>query len=209
MADDINVEITPPKLFTKNAIVVLNAYSVLLLVPLIIVIFLVPLIFKFFKPEMALCLYLVAVGLAACLCLYFLPLGLGNPHVRRLIRRLNFSEQNGFIIQLASMPRLKSGVWSFMEDADDLGVLSFGEEKLVFKGDSFNFSFPYTRMNNVRKKNIGWRGFWLYGNRITVEVSEPVGNRTFEFTERLSLSLPASRRISKELYNLLSAKIQK
>ncbi len=209
MAGNIKIEITPPKLFTKKAIVVLNLYAVLGWFPMGVVIVLIPSIFESFKPEIALSLSLVAAGLAACLCIYFAPFGMGNPHVRKLVRSLNVSGKHGYIIQLAIIPRLKSGFWAFLEDADDIGILAITENELVFKGDSVEFSFPYAQIKNIRKKNIGWRGAWIYGNRIQIDFLDLVGKKSFEFAERSSLCIPASRQISAELFNFLSTKIQK
>jgi hypothetical protein len=209
MADEIKFEIKQSKLFTKKAILVINAYIVLGVSPIVTVSFLVPLIFNFLNPAIAFSLSLVAFGLAVGLCLYFFPIGAGNPHVRKLVRSLNVSTKGGYIIQLTIIPRLKSGFWTFLEDADDVGLLAITENQLVFNGDSVEFSFPYTQIKNIQKKNIGWRGAWICGNRIQIDFLDSTGKKSFEFTERSSLSVLASRQISAKLFNFLSAKIQK
>jgi hypothetical protein len=209
MANEIKIEITQPKLFTKKAILAINAYLVLEVSPIVILDFLISPIFKLFKPEMALGLILVALGLIAFLFVYFIPIGMGNLHVRKLVRSLNTSDKSSYIVQLTIIPRLKSGFWAFLEDADDIGFLVITESDLVFKGDSVELSFPYTQIKNIRKKNVGWRGAWIYGNRIQIDLLDSTDKKSFEFTERSSLSIPTSWRISAELFNFLSAKIQK
>jgi hypothetical protein len=209
MADEIKFEITKAKLFTKKAILTINAYIILGAIPIIILNFLISPIFEFFKREMALSLSLVALVLAVFQYLYFNPVWLGNPYVRKLVRSLNVSDKSGYIIQLAIIPRLKSGFRAFLEDADDIGLLAITENELIFKGDSVKFSLPYTQILNIQKKNVGWRGAWIYGNRIQIDFLDSTYKKSFEFIERSSLCIPASRRITAELFNSLSAKIQK
>ena len=158
---------------------------------------------------MELVLSLADLGLIVFLVFYFQSIWMGNPHVRRLVHCLSLSDHDGYIIQLAKIPRLKSGFWAFTEDADDIGLLSLTDDRLVFKGDSIEFSFPYTHIKNICKKNVGWRGAWTSGNRIRIDISDPSGEKSFEFLERSSLTNPASRKITRELFNSLSVKIQK
>ena len=209
MANEVKIEITQPKLFTKKAILVINAYIVLGVIPIVILNFLISPIFEFFKREQALSLSLVALVLVVFQYLYFNPIWLGNPYVRKLVRSLNVSDRSGYVIQLAIIPRLKSGFRAFLEDADDMGFLAITENELVFKGDSVKFSLPYAQIINIRKRNVGWRGAWIYGHRIQIDFMDSTNKKSFEFAERSSLSIPASRRITTELINSLSAKIQK
>ena len=67
---------------------------------------------------------------------YFLPFGLGNTHVTRLVRSLNPAAAQGgegFIVQLTLSPRLRSGLRALLEDADKRHRLphrSFGGDEL-------------------------------------------------------------------------------
>ncbi len=205
MVNEIKIETTQPKLFTKKAIAAINAYGILAIIPIIIAIPLIILIENIFYGGLAFSLSMVVLALAIVLPVYFFSIVIGNPYVQQLVRSQNPSAQSGFVIQLTNLPRVKSGFWAFMEDADDVGFLSFEEEALVFSGDSTNFLIPFALIKTVCKKNVGWRGLWIYGNRIVIDIS----GRSFEFAERFSLSIPASRKISKDLFNRLSTKIKK
>ena len=205
MINVIKIETTQPKLFTNKAIVAINAYGILAIIPVIMAIPPIILIVNIFHGRLALSLVIVILALAIALPVYFFSIVLGNPYVRQLVRSQNPSVQSGFVIQLINLPRVKSGFWAFMEDADDVGFLSFEEEALVFNGDSTKLLIPFALIKTVSKKNVGWRGLWICGNRIVIDVS----GRSFEFAERFSLSIPASRKISKDLFNRLSTKIKK
>ena len=207
MSNEVKIQITPPNLFTKKAILILNAFSIFMLIPLLKVALLVPLIFKFFHPVVAWAATLAGLGLAVAIPLFLWPFCMGNPYVLLLVRRLGYLKENGFIVQLTTVPRLKSGFWSVMEDADDIGFLKLGAGTVEFNGDSTMLSIPIGKIGNVRKKNVGHRGVWMAGSRIVIEVAEPAGSKFFEFLERSSLSVPASRRISKELFECLSTQI--
>ena len=77
---------------------------------------------------------------------FFLPFGLGNTHVARLVRSLNpgaSRDEDGFIVQLTVSPRLRSGLRALLEDADDIGYLTFAANELRFQGDSVKLSAPW------------------------------------------------------------------
>jgi hypothetical protein len=133
---------------------------------------------------------------------YFLPFGLGNTYVTRLVQKLNPAagkSDDGFIVQLTLSPRIRSGLRAILDDADDIGYLSFTGTKLLFQGDSVRLSVPFDRIEQVRPQNIGLRGLFVYGRRIKVRVSGLSNIESFEFAERSSWLLPTSRAITRQL----------
>ena len=141
---------------------------------------------------------------------YFLPLGLGNAYLSRLARALNPAagrEPDGFIVQLTLSPRIRSGLWAEVEDADDIGWLRLRESELVFEGDSVKVWLPYSQIGRVQRRSIGLRGLFVYGRRVAVEVAGLPKVKALEFAERSSWVLPASRRTSRRLWEGLSAKV--
>ena len=111
------IEIAQPKLFTAGAVAVVSAYGLLLAAPLFISILVISLIK--FGILTVLIPFLVVAATA-----YFLPYGLGNTHVTRLVRSLNpaaGNSEDGFIVQLTLSPRLRSGLRAIVDDADDIG----------------------------------------------------------------------------------------
>lgn len=209
MSNEVKIQITRPRFFKRRAILILNAYSIFMLIPLIEIILVGPLILRHFQPVIAFSVCLAGLGLALAIPLFLWPFCMGNPYVQVLVHRLGHLDENGFIVQLTTQPRLRSGFWRVMEDADDIGYLKFGAGTLEFIGDSTVLSIPFAKIRNIRKENIGYRGAWICGSRIVIEVAEPAGNQFFEFFERSSLSVPESRRNSKELFECLSAQIPK
>lgn len=209
MANEIKIQITPPQFFTKRAILISNTIPVIAFIPIIKVILAGPILVKLFHPAIAFAGCLAILGFGVATLIYFSPVFMGNLYVLHLVRRLKFFNENGFIVQVATAPRLRGGLWGFLEDADDIGLLRFGAETLEFYGDSMKVSIPFAKIRNMRKKNIGYRGGWVCGSRLVIEAGETVGNKFFEFVERSSITVPESRRVSRELFECLSAQIPK
>ena len=192
------VEITPPKAFTPGAILIIAGCGVLLVAPVLASLLAVTVI-KLGVLTVLLPLFTIAVTA------YFLPFGLGNPIVRRLVRSRFSVSDDGFIVQMTLSPRIRSGLRALIEDADDLGYLSFTDSGLIFQGDSVRLRIPWRQICAVRPQNIGWRGRYLYGSRIIISVTGIPNVDTVAFSERSSLLLPASKQISKKLRERISA----
>jgi hypothetical protein len=196
------IEIAQPKAFTLRAVCAVNAYGFFLAVPVFASILVVS-VLKFGLHTVLIPLLVIA-GTAV-----FLPFGLGNPYVARLVRSLmpgGGSGAKGFIVQLTLSPRIRSGLRAMSEDADDIGYLSFSESGLLFEGDSVRLSVPFDCIQEVRSHNIGLRGLFVYGRRIRVVVSGLPNVESFELAERSSWLLPTSRKITRELCEQLSKK---
>jgi hypothetical protein len=201
-SNSATIEIAQPRLFTAGAVLAVSAYGILLAVPFFVAILVVSLIK--FGILTALIPLLVVAATA-----YFLPFGLGNAHVTRLVRSLNPAagkSEDGFIVQLTLSPRIRSGLRAILDDADDVGYLSFTESELLFQGDSVRLSVPFDRIEQVLPQNIGLRGLFVYGRRIRVVASGLPRLTAFEFAERSSWLLPDSRRITRKLAERLATK---
>jgi hypothetical protein len=196
------IEITQPRQFTLGAAVIVNAYGLLLVAPLfasILVVSVMPI-----GP-----LTLVIPVLVVAASAFFLPFGLGNTHIARLVRSQNPAAVpggDGFIVQLTFSPRIRSGLQATLEDADDIGYLSFSEMGLLFQGDSVRLSVPFERIALVKPHNVGLRGRFVYGRRIKVVVTGLPNVEFIEFAERSSWLLPNSRAMTRKLFRRLSTK---
>jgi hypothetical protein len=202
-SDSARIEITRPRLFTIGAVAVVNAYGMVLVLPIFSSIIVVSVIkLSFLTVLIPLC----ALAMTAC----FLPFGLGNTYITRLVRSLNPAagpNGGGFIVQLTLSPRLRSGVRALLEDADDIGYLTFSGKGLSFQGDSVQLSVPWEHIQLVRSLNIGWRGLFVYGRRIKLVASGWPEVESIEFAERSSWLLPASRAITRRLHERLLLRI--
>ena len=202
-SDSNRIQITQPSLFTSSAVVVVNAYGMLLVLLIFLSIILVSVI------KLGILTVLIPL-LALAATAYCLPFGLGNTYITRLVRsRYPSAGQggDGFIVQLTLSPRLRSGLRALLEDADDVGYLTFTASELCFQGDSVRLTVPWKDIQLVRPQNIGWRGLYVYGRRIKIVVSGWPEVESFEFAERSSWVLPASRAITRRLYERLSTNI--
>lgn len=134
---------------------------------------------------------LAAIGFST----FFLPCGFGNPFMTRLVQRLAPGRgpvADGFVAQLTLQPRVRTGLRALLEDADDVGWLSFSESALRFQGDSVQLSVPLEQIREVRSRNIGLRGLFVYGRPCTFTVSGLPQIQSFQVAERSSWTLPGS-----------------
>ena len=201
---EATIEVAQPKLFTTGAVMAVSAYGLLLAAPIFTSILVVSVI-KY--GILTLLIPLLVVAATA----YFLPFGLGNTHVTRLVQSLNPAagkSEDGFIVQLTLTPRIRSGLRAILEDADDIGYLTFTETKLLFQGDSVKLTVPFNRIQQVQPQNIGMRGLFVYGRRIKIVASGLPQIASFEFAERSSWLLPDSRRITRKLAERLSMRVR-
>ena len=197
------IEVTQPKLFTAGAVAAVSAYGALLAVPFFVSVLVVSV--SKFGLLTALIPLLVVAATA-----YFLPFGLGNTHITRLVQSFSPAAAQGgegFIVQLILSPRLRSGIRALLEDADDIGYLTFSGKELLFQGDSIKLYVPLECIKLVRPQNIGLRGLFIYGRRIKVVVSGLQQVESVEFAERSSWLLPTSRATTRRLYQCFCTRV--
>ncbi len=194
------LEVGPPKLFGTGALFIVSAYGLLVMLPVLISILVISLLqfglLTFVLP-------LAAIAFATLL----LPCGFGNPYICRLVDSLNPASRGsaeGFVVQLTMTPRLRTGPRALLEDADDVGWLSFTGSELRFQGDSVQLSVPFEHIRELQSRNIGWRGLFLYGGRCAFAVSSLPQVQLFELAERSSWLLPGSRMKSRRLFECLA-----
>lgn len=176
----------------------IHAYGLVLIIPVGIAMLLVTL-----KPTgvWPVLLPLIALGFSAL----FLPLGLGNRHIRTLLRRKfpELNEREEFIVQVTFTPRLQRGLRSVVEDADDIGLLRLCPGGLVFEGDSVTLRMPWTELEQVESQNIGLRGLFVYGSPLVLAPRKHKEFELIEFAERSSYLLPTSRKVTRQIRQAL------
>jgi hypothetical protein len=150
--------------------------------------------------------FFAALFLTIAATAWFVPLGQGNPYIARRIQPLKPAgrvEKTDFLVQLTLGPRIRKGIRATLEDADDFGFLSFSETELVFCGDSVQLTVPYRNIRRVIRQNVGLRGLFVCGPRITLEIQGLPDVEYIEFAERASARITDSKRISGELLRRL------
>jgi hypothetical protein len=181
-------EVRPARLLTAGALVWSYAFGLLLGLFVLVAI-----VWISFQPLTPLTYIVPVLAIAAAtLCL---PIGFGNPYIRRLASRIKRANPaNGAsLVQIAMQPRLRSGVRAALEDADDIGWLAVTDSGLIYEGDAITMTLPLSAINKVELQNVGFRGVFMYGPRIVFTVSGIQGVQGFEAAERSSLFLPQSR----------------
>lgn len=188
------LEIRPPARFNEGAVLVFCAYGLLLFAPAVIAVLVVSSLA--FGPLT----FLIPVAALAC-ATFLLPLGFGNRHVKRIAPAWPDSlppESEAFLVQVTLTPRLKTGLRSLLDDADDIGWLYFVGPVLHFLGDSVELKLPLSSIRSTCSETAGAR--WLYlHSRVSIELSGVGQYEKAAFAERSSSTLPGSRRAARRL----------
>lgn len=196
--NQLRIEINKPKIFTAPAVLVICAYGFFLCVPVFISLLALSLrklgLFSFIYP-------LLVIAATS----FFLPFGFGNPYINRLLRRkIPPIANDALIVQITLKPRIRSGIRALVEDADDIGWLRFDATSLVFSGDSVKFAIPFAQVDELQLRNVGLRGLFVY-RAIVLKVHGLTDIDSIQIAERSSCLLPASRKITRDLFQRLSS----
>jgi hypothetical protein len=192
-------DLRPPSLLTGGAVLVVCAYGLLLLVPVLAAMMMVSLL--------SLGIWTILIPASAiALATYFLPFGFGNAHITRLVRSLQPGGKSGlprFVVQLTFNPRLRTGLRALLEDADDIGWLSITDSGVEFHGDSIRFTIPRASIRTVRVQSIGLRGLFVYP-RVVLAVTGIGGVSDLRLADRSSWVLPTARKRTAQLHRSLT-----
>jgi hypothetical protein len=199
------LDLTQPRRLTTAAVFVLSAYGLVLAVPVLLSMMWIS-VRQFDGWTFAVPLLTLAIAS------FFLPVGFGNPYVKRLVcshRPDAGKDEDGFVVQVTLNPRVHWGLRALVEDADDFGYLRFTETGLVLEGDSINGSIPFDQIQQVQRRSIGWRGLFLCKQRIALVVPGLPEVESLEFAERASWTLPAARSAARKLHERLAAALKR
>ena len=198
-----NLQIRTPTRFTASSIIMSSLYGVILVVPVLGAMLAVTM---FRLGVLTFVIPVAAIGLAT----FFLPLGFGNPYIARVVRSLRpvgDVPPECWIVQLTREPRLRTGLMATLEDADDVGFLSYTDSSLEFRGDSIVLSTPYSCIRGLKQQNAGPRALFAYGSRTVFAVAGLSEIRAFHFAERGSCLISSSRRKANEMYQALKRRV--
>jgi len=117
----------------------------------------------------------------------------------RHTRQPGAATSRSYLVQLTLAPRVRKGIRATLEDADDFGYVTFDEDGFVYEGDAITLRVPFQNLRQVWQQNVGWRGRFVYGPRVTIEVDGLKGIAFIEFAERSSLIISQSKRTAREL----------
>jgi hypothetical protein len=203
MSSPATFEIRPARQFTGRAVLVVSAFGLLLVIPVLLsMLVLSSLHFGIWTALIP----LIAISAATLL----LPFGFGNTHVAKLARQSrppDWKDSDCSVVQVTLTPRIRSGFKAVMEDADDIGNLKLGASELVFEGDSIRFSIPYSQIRELRLQTIGFRGLFVY-TCLAMSISGVAGVTDIRIAERASRLLPTSRKLTRDLFYRLTDGVQ-
>jgi hypothetical protein len=197
-------QVQNPARFTLSAIVTSCFYGFILLLPVLLAVVAMT-AFRF--GPLTFLVPLMAIAVAT----FFLPLGFGNPYICRLVRPLRPGSAiapDQYVVQLTREPRIHSGLRATLEDADDIGVLSYSDAGLEFNGDSVKLSVPFGDIRELRQRNAGPRALFVYGAHTAFTVAGQPEAGVIRLAERSSWLLPTSHKNANRMYRRLKEKVE-
>jgi hypothetical protein len=123
---------------------------------------------------------------------------------RRLLARTE-PDLNLVAVSLRGVPAVGRGIRKSLDDADDLGFLSFWKDGLTFRGDSIAVTLPYSNIVEVSFRTSGLRAFWSSDAWVRLHLNGGGGIQALDIAEGWSLSWPQAR----ERNRGLAAKLQR
>jgi hypothetical protein len=189
------LEVIEPRRFDLHAVLRLNAYGIALALPVLVSVLAMSALPFGLLPAL---LPITAIVLGA----FFLPFGFGNRLATRLVHEQTGTKPgpNQFIVQVTFSPRIRHGLRGLLEDADDVGLLSFSDSELVFKGDSVTLRVPFRCLRSLTKRSLGLLGLYVYGGRVVAELDGLPGVKSVAFAERSSLIIPTSWKVTRSVH---------
>ncbi|MCL2117463.1 MAG: hypothetical protein FWH27_03445 [Planctomycetaceae bacterium] len=170
------IEFRPEKFFGWREILKCGCFIglMLLIIDYVLVLGFVLLVYFFVTKNW----YLInlGVGVLLLLALYLFPWwGAPNCPIPRIISKFyKIASGKGYISQFTTYPSRYKGLRR-LEDADDIGVLYLNDDHLHFEGDHTMAVIPYSCIESVDLKNIGFfRGLCLVYH-LQVELSQVSG----------------------------------
>jgi hypothetical protein len=108
----------------------------------------------------------------------------------------NFGD--GFVAQVSFLPRRYRGWEGFLEDADDIGIVRFENNRLIFLGDSTRIVLAQTDIATIKFEKKGRRTAWLLGPTALFELKYPLaGINSIYINPRMGLTLFQGRRFNR------------
>jgi len=155
------------------------------------------------------CIYLAIIFIT----LFFFPiLAGGNPYIVHLVRKIPQQppwNEKSFVVQMALSPRLHTGIRGFLEDADDIGFLTFTTDTIIFYGDQTTLRLPKDSLTEVSTRNVGWRGLWICGYYTRLRSNLLSDHEFVEFADRSTWTVISAFRRSEELFKELQPDLNK
>ena len=145
--------------------------------------------------------------------LFFFPVLAGwNPYIVHLagkIHQLPTGSEKSFVVQMALSPRLHTGIRGFLEDADDIGILTFTADTIIFHGDQTTLKLPVDSLTEVSTRNLGFRGLWICGYCTRLRSKLLSDHEFVEFADRSAWTVISAFQRSKEIFQKSKKKIKR
>jgi len=135
---------------------------------------------------------MIILTIAFFMTLWFLPLG-HNLITWWMPKKISSGGKMGeqeFFVEIKLNPPLVKGFRRFIDDnADDVGILFFAEEKLFYQGDLVQFECGYDELVDIDQKMIGPRYLWMGGKKNVVSLVLRGGLTSISIINRNSFTL--------------------
>lgn len=147
---------------------------------------------------------LVIILASGVLYIAFLPLIAGNLKIvswnRETRDKCRMERAPCFVVELALTPRVVEGVEGWLDDADDVGVVSLRPDHLRYQGDAIDMTIPWSQIASVRATRTGHRMMWASGKDVHLAFQSVVdGRESLRFRVREGVTIVRLRRRNAEL----------
>lgn len=112
-----------------------------------------------------------------------------------------------FVCQVSFSPRLQKGLQSALDDADDIGMLTIGQQGLTFHGGFCRFSLPLNLITSMEGKFNIFPGFCLSGRRLILHYNSEHGEGKLEVEHRQGLTVIDQFSKSLKLINVFRSRL--
>lgn len=145
--------------------------------------------------------YGLMISIPFLVLFYFLPFVQGDWFLARHFRTKNNQQ---FVVQVAFKPRYYQGIERWLDDADDVGLACFENEKLIFQGDSTNFTIRKQDIESISLKKIEVRSFFVTAQAAHFSLKHPIsGIKAFSISPRMGLTIFQYGKINQDFCQII------
>lgn len=123
---------------------------------------------------------------------FWVPFTQLNPlmcYMAKADKNVLFDKTRSYVIQATFFPRFQKGLQSALDDADDIGILTFEEDAVSFVGGASKFRIPYSSIHRMESKFNVFPGLLLSGRRLDLFVMSPGSSGKVQLEHRESWTI--------------------
>lgn len=97
-----------------------------------------------------------------------------------------YEKRNSYVVQVSFHPRWQKGLQSVLDDADDIGVMTYQPDGIAFEGGALRFFIPYPAISRLESRFNVFPSLFLSGRRVHIYLGEGQGSGRLQVENRRS-----------------------